>query len=104
MKALITGSGGLIGSECVRVLCTNGWDVPGIDNDMRSWFFGPHGTSRPVLDDLIRSFPRYRHAAVDIRDRQRIPYLFSAERPDCTLHAFRCNVADAYQIVEKTGL
>ena len=36
MKALITGSGGLIGSECARVLCREGWDVVGIDNDMRA--------------------------------------------------------------------
>ena len=29
---------GLIGSECARVLCQQGWYVVGIDNDMRSWF------------------------------------------------------------------
>ena len=40
MKALITGSGGLIGSECVRVLSREGWEVVGIDNDMRAQFFG----------------------------------------------------------------
>jgi FlaA1/EpsC-like NDP-sugar epimerase len=40
MKALITGSGGLIGSEGVRTLCREGWDIVGIDNDMRAQFFG----------------------------------------------------------------
>ena len=40
MKALITGSGGLIGSKCAHVLCREGWDVVGIDNDMRAQFFG----------------------------------------------------------------
>src|SRR5204863_447521 len=34
-KVLITGSGGLIGSECVRMLGKNGWSVVGVDNDMR---------------------------------------------------------------------
>ncbi len=32
MKALVTGSGGLIGSACVDLLCSQGWDVIGIDN------------------------------------------------------------------------
>ena len=41
--AVVTGSGGLIGSECARVLCQQGWHVVGIDNDMRRWFFGEAG-------------------------------------------------------------
>ena len=57
MKALITGSGGLIGSECARVLCREGWDVVGIDNDMRAQFFGPEGTTRPVVEELIATLP-----------------------------------------------
>ena len=40
MKALVTGSGGLIGSECVRLLAHEGWKVIGVDNDMRRQFFG----------------------------------------------------------------
>ena len=41
MKALMTGSGGLIGSERARVLCRKVWYVVGIDHDMRVEFFGP---------------------------------------------------------------
>jgi nucleoside-diphosphate-sugar epimerase len=48
MKVLITGSGGLIGSECARLLCEEGWSVVGVDNDMRSHFFGPAGSSRTL--------------------------------------------------------
>ena len=70
MKALVTGSGGLIGSECVRVLCERGADVIGIDNDMRARFFGAQGTTRPVVEELVRTLPRYRHEILDIRDRQ----------------------------------
>ena len=33
-KLLVTGSGGLIGSECVRLMASEGWNVVGIDNDM----------------------------------------------------------------------
>jgi CDP-paratose 2-epimerase len=40
MKALVTGPGGLIGSECVRLLASEGWNVIGVDNDMRRLFFG----------------------------------------------------------------
>ena len=36
MKALIRESGWLIGSECLRQLSAEGWEVIGIDNDMRS--------------------------------------------------------------------
>jgi NAD(P)-dependent dehydrogenase (short-subunit alcohol dehydrogenase family) len=86
MKALITGSGGLIGSECARVLCRAGWDVVGIDNDMRAQFFGPEGTTRPVVEELIAALPNYRHFSLDIRDRQDVRDLFRHERPDFIIH------------------
>jgi CDP-paratose 2-epimerase len=41
--AIITGSGGLIGSESVRFFVEQGFDVIGIDSDMRASFFGPGG-------------------------------------------------------------
>jgi len=86
MKALITGSGGLIGSECVRQLSAAGWDVIGIDNDMRRQFFGEQGTTRPVVRELQATLPRYRHLAIDIRDRQAIRQLFESERPQFIIH------------------
>ena len=86
MKALITGSGGLIGSECARVLCREGWNVVGIDNDMRAEFFGPEGTTRPVVEELLASLPSYRHLPLDIRDRQGVRTLLRHERPDFIIH------------------
>ncbi len=86
MKAIVTGSGGLIGSECCRLLCAEGWDVVGIDNDMRSWFFGPQGTTHPVVQELTSTQPRYRHVNLDIRDRQKVRDVFAAERPDFIIH------------------
>jgi CDP-paratose 2-epimerase len=86
MKAIVTGSGGLIGSECVSVLCAQGWEVAGIDNDMRREFFGEKGSTRAVLDDLAK-LPAYRHAYADIRDRQAIRDIFERERPDFIIHA-----------------
>ena len=87
MKALVTGSGGLIGSECSRVLCGEGWEVVGIDNDMRAEFFGAEGTTRPVVEDLIATFPGYRHHGADIRDRQVVRDVLGRERPDFIVHA-----------------
>jgi CDP-paratose 2-epimerase len=86
MKALITGSGGLIGSEGVRTLCREGWDIVGIDNDMRAQFFGSQGTTRPVVEELIATLPQYRHHDLDIRDRQRLRDLLRYERPHFIVH------------------
>src|SRR6516165_7401119 len=86
MKAIITGSGGLIGSECVRLLCEEGWRVIGVDNDMRQQFFGPGGTTRQVVTDLINTLPDYRHLDLDIRNRKAIRDLFESERPDFIIH------------------
>jgi CDP-paratose 2-epimerase len=86
MKALVSGSGGLIGSECVRQLSAEGWDVVGIDNDMRRQFFGEQGTTHPVVEELRATLPRYRHLAVDIRDRAAVRQVFEAERPRFIIH------------------
>ena len=57
-KVMVTGSGGLIGSECARLLAREGWNVVGVDNDMRQQFFGPAGTTRAVVRDLVASRAR----------------------------------------------
>ncbi len=86
MKALVTGSGGLIGSECVRVLSDRDWSVVGVDNDMRRQFFGPKGSTAGVVDGL-RQLPNYRHVHLDIRDRQAVRDLFERVRPELIIHA-----------------
>ena len=85
-KVLITGSGGLIGSACVRLLHDEGWEVVGIENNMRERFFGPSGTTAPEVESLRKTCPRYRHFGADIRDRETIRELFAAERPDFIIH------------------
>jgi len=86
MKALVTGSGGLIGSACVSMLSERGWKVIGLDNDMRRQFFGEKGSTSGTIDRLRASFTQYRHHAIDVRDRQAIRDLFSAERPNFIIH------------------
>lgn len=83
---LVTGSGGLIGSECARALAGEGWSVIGVDNDMRQQFFGPAGTTRPVVESLMATVPGYRHHDLDIRNRQAVRDLFAAERPEFIIH------------------
>ena len=86
MKALVTGSGGLIGSECVRQLSAAGWEVIGIDNDMRRQFFGEQGTTHPVVEELRATLPRYRHFPIDIRNREAVRELLESERPRFIIH------------------
>ena len=45
-RAIVTGSGGLVGSETVAYLVEAGFDVIGLENDMRSYFFGPEASTR----------------------------------------------------------
>jgi CDP-paratose 2-epimerase len=86
MRAVVTGSGGLIGSECARFLSAQGWDVVGIDNDMRAQFFGPGASTRPTVEWLIETQPRYRHLNLDIRDRAGMREVLSAEPPELIIH------------------
>ena len=69
---LITGSAGLIGSEAVRRFHALGWDVVGIDNDMRRTFFGDEASTLWMSDRLIRELKGYRHLDFDIRDADRL--------------------------------
>jgi CDP-paratose 2-epimerase len=86
MKALVTGSAGLIGSGCVRLLCDRGWDVVGLDNDMRAEFFGSEASTAPVSRQLKNTYRSYRHMVVDIRDRERLRDVFRTERPEFIIH------------------
>lgn len=70
--ALITGSAGLVGSEAVRRFAESGFDVVGIDNDMRRTFFGDEASTAWMQSLLEARFSNYRHKSVDIRDREAI--------------------------------
>jgi CDP-paratose 2-epimerase len=66
--AIVTGAGGLIGSESVQFLTGLGLDVVGIDNDMRSYFFGAEASTKWRVDELKATHRRFRNEAIDIRD------------------------------------
>jgi len=84
--ALVTGSGGLIGSACARLLCRAGWQVVGVDNDLRAWFFGPAGSTAAVVRELA-DLPGYQHENLDLRDRAGVAALVRRLRPGFIVHA-----------------
>jgi len=79
-RALVTGSGGLVGSEAVTLLTGDGWEVIGIDNDSRGAFFGPEASTRPVSDEL-QALPGYWHVDADICEEQTVRSVFRSLGP-----------------------
>lgn len=75
--AFVTGSAGLIGSEAVRHFADLGMEVVGIDNDLRSYFFGHDGSTAWSLNRLISELgDQYTHFDADIRDRDGLEQIF----------------------------
>ena len=84
--AIVTGSGGLIGSESVRHFVETGFDVVGIENDMRARFFGPSASTAHTTERLARSFgDSFRTLEIDIRDRESIERVFADCAPSLEL-------------------
>lgn len=75
--AIVTGAGGLIGSEAATFLTAKGMDVIGIDNDMRAYFFGSEASTGWRVGQLQRGLKNYRHLAIDIRDQEAITSLIA---------------------------
>ena len=75
-SVVVTGSSGLIGSETVKFFHGQGFDVIGIDNNMREYFFGRDGSVKWNTAQLVASLPRFRHMATDIRDASAVENLF----------------------------
>ena len=73
---IITGSGGLIGSEAAEFFHDRGFDIIGIDNDMRQYFFGAEASTLWRLNLLKKSLPRYTHCDCDIRSADKINAIF----------------------------
>ena len=74
---IITGAGGLIGSEAVEFFCKKAERVVGIDNNARSYFFGPKGDTADVSNHLSEKYSNYYIADYDIRDQPRLETLFN---------------------------
>ena len=87
MKQLIvTGSSGLIGSECVTYFDAQGWQVTGLDNNLRADFFGPDGDTTWNLRRIQAATRNFQHHAMDIRDRVAVLHLVGEIKPDFVIH------------------
>lgn len=86
MKILVTGSAGLIGSEAVRFFSQKGFEVVGIDNDMRKAFFGDEASTLWNRDLLIKEVPGYLHHEIDIRDKAKVDEIFTRYKFDLIIH------------------
>jgi CDP-paratose 2-epimerase len=75
--AIVTGSGGLIGSESVRHLVAQGLHVVGIENDMRAQFFGPEASTASVTAELAERHPEFTTVELDIRDTTGVERVFA---------------------------
>jgi len=89
MKVLITGSSGLVGSQAVEFYSQDNNEVIGIDNDMRSYFFGKEASTSSVMKHLEKKYPdNYVHFFIDIRDEDKIKELYRKKGPfDLIIHA-----------------
>src|SRR5688500_16857815 len=83
--AIVTGSGGLIGSESVRHLIETGFDVVGFENDMRAYFFGVEASTRAVSEQLVERHSGFRWFEIDIRDSDAVDRVFRDNARDLEL-------------------
>lgn len=73
MKALVTGSNGLVGSAAVKALLEEGYTVHGIDNNMREELFEDAEKQSPKNNVKIEKYISHNF---DLRNRQKIYELF----------------------------
>lgn len=83
---VITGSGGLIGSEAAVHFGGLGYHVVGVDNDMRRVFFGADASTRWNRARIETHLGKaYVHHDLDIRDRDGVLALFARYGSDIGL-------------------
>ena len=73
----------------MRRFVADGFDVVGVDNDMRAEFFGPSASTREVTAMLDEGLPEFRPVELDIRDGEGVARLFGdhAGRIGVIVHA-----------------
>ena len=85
--ALVSGSSGLIGSQSVKFLIDKGYLVIGVDNDMRSYFFGESSSTKNTERLLSLEFRDcFKSYAIDIRDYESLKKIFAKYKFDIIIH------------------
>ncbi len=82
---VITGSGGLIGSEAVDFFAPKFDLIVGIDNDMRRYFFGEEASTDWNIQRLTENHSNYKHFNADIRDQEALSKIFREYGTDISL-------------------
>ena len=82
---LITGSSGLVGSESVNYFCEKGFDVIGIDNNLRKFFFGSDGSTLWVKNLLLKKNKNFKSLNIDIRNYNKLEKLFQKYKKKISL-------------------
>ncbi len=83
--ALVTGSSGLIGGEAVGFFTKKFDKVIGIDNDMRSYFFGEGSSTSWNQSRLEEENENFETQAIDIRNLEDLKPLFEKYGKDIKL-------------------
>jgi CDP-paratose 2-epimerase len=83
--AIITGSAGLIGSEAAKFFDQQGFNIIGIDNDMRAYFFGESASTNWNKIKLEQNLKNYAHYNIDIRNYADIEKIFAEHSSDIKL-------------------
>lgn len=83
--AIITGSGGLIGSEATEFFTSKFDKVIGIDNDLRQYFFGSNASTNWNVERLKNTYDNYVHESLDIRDQDGVEKIFREYGSDIKL-------------------
>jgi CDP-paratose 2-epimerase len=83
--ALVTGCSGLIGSEAAKFFHQKGFDVVGIDNNMREYFFGSDGSVAWNTQALKAELPRFTFYSDDIRNESAMRNIFRRYSGDISI-------------------
>lgn len=84
--AIVTGSGGLIGSESTQHFVEAGYEVVGLENDMRARFFGPDASTAHTTERLKSTLgSSFRSLEIDIRDADAVARVFTEHAPSLEL-------------------
>jgi CDP-paratose 2-epimerase len=76
----------LIGSETVSYFVEAGYDVIGLENDMRAHFFGPTASTSQQTAQLSAKYAdAFESLAIDIRDFEAVSRVFASRRRDLNL-------------------
>lgn len=85
-KVLVTGSSGLIGSESVKFFCNKDFEVMGVDNNLRAYFFGKEASTDWNRKSLEKKFNNFSSISVDIRDFSSLENIFRKNKFELVIH------------------